>query len=242
MSRWWMLLLWLMPSWIVAQPLPPLLLTTHEMPPYSMREGLGATGLAARRVDCALQAMQQPFQLRLLPWKRAQHEVQLGRADGFFAGARNVERDGYAVASAVIAPQQWTWFQRAGATVHPDDPDFRFRAIVASFLGAAMYDHLKQQGYPGLMQARDMDQLIDWLLTGKVDAVMAADLVMAYHLQRRGVGSNLIATPYRDKPLVVYFSKTLVAANPGFLPRFNEAVANCIADEADQSGGPELQL
>lgn len=228
-GSWW--LLWLIPASAVAQPLPPLLLTTHDMPPYSMSEGQGATGLAARQVDCALQAMQQPYQLRLLPWKRAQHEVQLGRTDGFFAGARNAERDGYAVASDVIAPQVWTWFQLEGASIHPADPDFRARATVASFLGAAMYGHLKEQGYPQLEQARDMDQLIDWLLTGKVDAVMAADLVMAYHLQRRGVVTNLIAIPYRDKPLVVYFSKSLVATHPDFLPGFNKAAARCIATE-----------
>lgn len=233
MNRWW---LWLISLPLGAQSAPPLVLTTHEMPPYSMAAAGGVGGLATRRVDCALQALQRPYQLQLLPWKRAQHEVQAGRADGFFAGARNAERDRYAQASVVIAPQVWTWFQLEDASVQPTDADFRSRATVASFLGAAMYDHLKEQGYPRLEQARNMEQLTDWLLTGKVDAVLAADLVMAHHLQLRGISSGIRSIAYQDKPLVLYFSKQRVAAEPDLLPSFNQAVSDCIAAEQRSDG------
>lgn len=55
---------------ILAMPVaahPPLLLNTHEMPPYSRQIDGAISGLAVSRLDCALRAMNQPYRLQLLP-------------------------------------------------------------------------------------------------------------------------------------------------------------------------------
>jgi len=221
----------LMSPAVVGAPLVqrPLLITTHELSPYSFIDGHGAVrGFAVERVRCALARMQQPYQLQSMSWPRAQDEVLTGHAELLLAAARTPERDAYAAPSIAIAPQTWTWYLPVGSPLEPTARAFRQQQRVASLAGAAAFDHLQQQGYQHLSEARDMEQLLAWLLSGDVDAVLAnnlsMDLLLAQHQARPFVRS----LPYLEKPLVVYVNLAFSQAYPAFMPAFNDALAHCL--------------
>ncbi|WP_420411303.1 transporter substrate-binding domain-containing protein [Roseibium sp.] len=117
----------------------PVVLTTHNLSPYgSYQEDGRFDGIAVRVVACVFEKMNRPLEIRVMPWKRAQLEVQSGSADGFFAASRNHDRDTMGVASAVIARQTWTWYLLKTKIGSPRDPGSKSDFLVSSFLGANM--------------------------------------------------------------------------------------------------------
>lgn len=200
--------------------------------PVRMPDG-SFDGIAVRVVSCALDAIGRAFEIHVLPWKRAQLEVQNGYADGFFAASQNARRDAYATASAIIARQTWTWYLLKDQILSPKDPANRLSMLTSSFLGANMQTWLRRNGYRTTdFPPRDTNALLEMLLAGRVDAVLANNLVMESILDTRGVLSEIRSEVQQDKPLSVYFSNDFLQLNPGFLAKFDAAVPDCRDAEA----------
>ena len=208
---------------------PALRLTTHDLPPYGSYAGPDNRfdGIAVRVVDCALRRVGRSYELEVLPWARAQKTVQAGGADGFFAASQNAERDSYAEMSAIIAEQEWRWYLLAENPMDPKAPEFRQRATVGSFVGGNMLDWLKRNGYRVEASPANTDQLLSMLQNGRIDAVLANNLVMEELLKKRNSQGQLRSVLQENKPLGVYFSKEFLAKSPGFLSAFNRQVPAC---------------
>lgn len=207
----------------------PVRLTTHELLPYSHHDAAQArvTGMAVDVVECAMRRIGQRFEIQVLPWARAQRMVRQGEADAFFAASRNGERDSYAELSAVIAPQQWRWYLLAGNPADPLAPDFRLRAQVGGFVGSSMLDWLREQGFRTEAAPPTTEGLLKMLRAGRIDAILANNLVMERLLREQGLDGQLRSVLQEDRPLGVYFSKLFLAARPGFLDRFNAQLPAC---------------
>lgn len=205
---------------------PPLVLTSQDLAPLGSFDAEGNYGgIAYQVVAHVLGEMNIPYELRVLPWARAQNEVKLGRAHGFFAGSKNDERESYAVMSEIIADQQWVWYQLNSNYVDPQDPDFKTTRTVGSYIGANMLDWLYEEGYRVALSPRETESLFAMLLSEKrVDAILANNLVAAEIIQRDNLQGLLTATVERSMPLGVYFSKAFISQNPDFLPEFNQRV------------------
>jgi polar amino acid transport system substrate-binding protein len=206
-------------------------LTTHELAPYSYLDehDQRPRGIAVAVVECVLTRMEVPYRIKVTAWARAQKLVQDGVADGFFAGSRNAERDAFAVQSATIADQQWRWYLLADNPVDPSTTRFRKRASVSSFIGANMLDWLIDNDYRVASPPRDTEGLLKMLQAKRVDAILANNKVMDNLLQQQGLDNSIRSVLLQDKPLGVYFSKTFLAKQPGFLDQFNSHVAACRA-------------
>ncbi len=204
-------------------------LTTHELPPYSYRDTAQQrlSGIAVEVVDCVMRRMGQPYDVQVLPWARAQKLVQQGDADGFFAASRNSERDSYAEQTATIAPQQWRWYLLSSNAADPLSPEFRATALVGSFVGANMLDWLRERGYRAVATPPTTAGLLKMLRAGRVDAILANNLVMERLIREQGLDGQLRSVLQEDRPLGVYFSKAFLAGRPGFLERFNAQLGAC---------------
>jgi len=203
-------------------------LTTHDLPPYSFRDSAQQLrGIAVEVVVCALGRVGMPYDIQVLPWARAQKLVEVGGADGFFAGSRNAERDAYAIQSTIIAEQQWRWYLMADNPIDPLSAGFIKHGQVSSFIGANMLDWLGENGYRVAVPPRDTAGLLKMLRAGRVDAILANNLVMDKLILEQGLEGTLRSVLLQDKPLGVYFSKVFVARHPAFLQRFNTEVELC---------------
>ncbi len=206
-----------------------ILLATHNQAPYGSYQPSGSfDGLAYQVVECALAQLGVAFNLHVVPWKRAQREVYIGVADGFFAASQNSERDKYAVKSRSILEQQWTWYFLKTAKMKPDNKQFKHQARVSSFLGANMHSYLKQQGYQVLsVPPGSTKQLVQMLKLKRIDAALASSDVMEHVLKDNRWHGQLVAHPFKSKPLAVYFGIPFIKRYPAFLGAFNQQVANC---------------
>ncbi len=206
-----------------------LVLTTHDLPPYSLQRADGsADGIAVQVVLCAARAIKQDVRIEFYPWKRAQQLVEKGEADGFFAASRSQARDAYATLTEVIAPQQWVWYQKVNHPLQPLTPEFKKRAITASFLGANMQDWLVEQGYRVTAPPRLNSMLLDMLRHGRIDAILANRLVMERLLQDEPTPFQVRSALALDKPLGIYLANRFLATQaPNYLARFNAAIQRC---------------
>lgn len=216
---------------LFSLPLPaaPLLLLTHDLPPYSYINEQGEPdGLAVLPVQCALGKVDIEYSIQFVPWKRAQNMVQEGSADAFFGASRSAERDAYATFSATIAPQEWRWFLLAENPVDPRSVEFRAHGKVASFVGANMYDWLQQNGYQTGAAPVTNQQLLQMLLAKRIDAILANHLVMAQLLHEAEAETKVRSVLQLDKPLGVYYSHRALKKLPvDFIERFNAAIGEC---------------
>lgn len=204
-------------------------LSTHDLPPYSLEQGGQADGIAVRVVSCAMQRLGVGVKYTFLPWARAQAAARLGEVDGFFAASQSAERDSWATISSVIAPQQWRWYMLRDKGLDPRAPEFRQQAKVASFLGGNMLSWLKQEGYQLEAAPPRNEQVLQMLLRGRVDAILANQLVMDRLLIEQGIGDQVYSVLQQDRPLGVYFSHRFTSRYPDFLKRFNQAVSACLS-------------
>lgn len=203
-------------------------LATHDLPPYSYHGPDGrASGVAVKVVECAAGAIGQEVEIAIYPWARAQALVREGQADGFFAASQSASRDEFATLSAVIAPQEWRWYFTKESTLSPNAEAFRKEARVGSFLGGNMLSWLKEYGYTVVASPRSNEQMLQMLLRGRVDAILANNLVMDELLAAHGAKGLVRSELLQNKPLGVYFSNSVMQRFPGLLPRFNAAVEKC---------------
>lgn len=216
---------------------PPVILTTHDLPPYSFRNAEGEIGgLAGSVVGCVFEGIGRQVEIHIVPWKRAQIEVERGQAHGFFAASKNDYRDSYAVMSEIIADQKWTWYLLSETAGNPNSDDFRTGRVVSSFLGANMQGWLIENSYRTVeYPPQDNEALLDMLLKKRFDAILANNQVMDSLLRSQKQSEQVRKILLRNKPLGVYFSKAFLASEPDFLQKFNAEVPKCRETENNSS-------
>lgn len=212
----------------------PLLLTTHDLPPYSVPVQGGAPGgIAVDTVQCAAHALSIQVNIEFFPWKRAQVMVQNNSADGFFAASQADQRDAFAVLSATIAPQEWRWYLLKTSAMDPRSESFKATAKTSSFQGANMRDWLVENGYTANESPPRNSNLLAMLLNDRVDAILANRLVMEQLLSQSGKGAAVKSFLAQDKPLGIYFSKVFLATQPpDYLARWNKAINTCTGQKS----------
>lgn len=121
-----------------------IILATHGLYPYGSYADKTVNkviaddtfkGVAVDVVRCILGEINIPAELQVVLWRRAQFLVQHGMADGFFAASQKNSRDHYAVMSATIADQKWSWYLLKNNPLNPQIKSFKENATVAGFLG-----------------------------------------------------------------------------------------------------------
>ena len=70
-----------------------LTLLTMEYPPQSYTENSEVKGIAVEIVQEAFHRMQQPIDVRIVPWKRGLESVKAGNVDGLFTVYKTPERE-----------------------------------------------------------------------------------------------------------------------------------------------------
>lgn len=203
-------------------------LTTHNLFPYgSYQEDGQFKGIAVDRILCALNRLDVSLNLEVVPWARAEAEVLQGTVDGFFAASQNDVRDQHGVKSVQIADQTWQWFLLADNPWSPDRPGFNERALVTSFVGANMQTYLEENNYRLAPPPVTTEALATMLVSGRIDAALANNLVMNAILNEDYPDARIRTYVLKDKPLYAYFGNQFVETHPAFLPTFNRAIEAC---------------
>lgn len=212
-------------------------LVTFNLPPYgSFAANSKATdialdnfnGVAVDVVRCAFKTINQPVEISVRPWSRAQHSVQNGQFDGFFPASWRAQRDVFAILSSYIAEQKWVWYFLTNNSLQPNDNNFKEKALVASFNGSNMQFWLQQNNYKVAANPKSTKELYEMLKMNRLDAILANNLVMAELLKDDPLAPQLASQVVQDKPLGIYLhNRFLTKQNTSFLTELNMAIAAC---------------
>lgn len=166
--------------------------------PYSWLDGDQARGLEVDIAEALLvKRMMLRVQHRILPWARAQAEIEQGEADLFFA-TRSPARDGFA---RPLGPPLLHW--QAAAFLRSDSPvsipagPLQLDTLCQWRLGALngnqwVSTHLSC-GVP--MRAQSTESLLRMLLADRFDAAVDDRLVMLDRAAQIGVSARLRVLP-----------------------------------------------
>lgn len=207
----------------------PVKLLTQEQAPYAMQLADGKqTGLALEVVRCAFDRLGEGSGIRFVAWSRAQHRVEVGEADGYFPASRNAARDAGSRWFGPVAPQQWRWYLRRDSRFDPLSAGFREHARVGAYAGSNMLVWLQEQHYQVTVSPPEHDQMLDVLLAGRADAVLAANLAMDRLIDLRGAANRVRSQLAQDKPLGLYLSHAFLAGQgEAFAGRLQQALQQC---------------
>lgn len=202
-----------------------IVLTTHNLNPYGFYQKDGSfNGIAVKPIRYAFDKMKLDYEIKVLPWQRAQAMVQNNIAHGFFAASQNKHRDSYAILSETIADQKWNWYWIKGQKIDPFSKEFKKYTAVASFNGANMQKWLIKNNYNVTITPEDTNHAITLMLAKRFDALLANNHVMNKIIKQRNLENQFNVRTQKDKPLGVYFSKSFLKKRPGFLRDFNKYI------------------
>ena len=202
--------------------------STAIISPYQMYSEHGELGgFAIPIIECAMERMAFDYKIDVLPWARAQKNVELGESDAFFVASRNAVRDAYAQQSIPLFSGTRSWFFRRGFSVDPLADEFRDNAMVGTIFGTNMHS-LLSQSYANVVTKTTEEDLIALLKIGRLDAVFITDLMFDHTIELLGLDpEDFVRKESARKPLGVYFGHQFLAQNSSFLDKFNAVVSLC---------------
>lgn len=204
---------------------------TGLIEPYQILDDKGQLGgLAPPIISCAMNVLKTEYTVDVLPWARAQKNVEMGHHDAFFVASRNDERDRYAKASAPLFSGLRSWVFRQGFDFDPDAEEFRKNGRVGSIFGTNMHSWLSKN-YKNVVTKSDEQSLIELLEAGRVDAVLMTDAMHEHMMDANSFDRAKFNFRAQSKnPLGVYFGNSFLNANPEMLSLFNQALDGCVRD------------
>jgi len=186
-------------------------------------------------IDCSFGLLDQGYELTIMPFRRAQHNVWQGSADGYFATVKNKEDEQHAKLSAPIALERWYWYSLTNTSIPIENRNKQQKiAHTASLNGTNTEIWLKSQKNYSYISARSIEQLFKLLELKRIDAFLLDQAMLndRYALKRI---NNLKITFSRYMPLSIYFSHVFLEQHPGFLSRFNNTQPWCVNNNLELS-------
>jgi ABC-type amino acid transport substrate-binding protein len=202
-----------------------ILLDTSSAPPYQIETEGRITGTAVDTLDCVFRAVGLPYEIRVVPWRRARFNVQNGLAEGLFSAMPFVEMDQYATLSAPLALEKWYWFGLSEQMLY--EQSFPLGRRLGGVLGSNQSGWLAERGMALSEEVTSVGQLVSLLETGRIDAFIADIHTVNQYLRDRDPGPLIYSRFEKYTPLGVYFSNDFLRARPDFLARFNDKMSQC---------------
>ena len=142
----WRGLLWIVLLWLagITSTCSALRLATNISPPYQQVTETRLTGESVETVRCVLNTLGHDFSIDVVPWKRAQSDLQHGRSDGYFSAIPQSHLDAVATLTAPIVLEKWFWFAKDAAMLQ--QPGFPSALKVGVLRGSNQEEWLQRKG------------------------------------------------------------------------------------------------
>ena len=209
---------------------------TALISPYQIMDAEGTlTGRSLPILACTMEALGYEYEVELLPWGRAQKNVELGISDAFFVASQNKVRDSYAQISEPMFSGTRSWFFKAGNKLKIDQDEVRKRINVGTVFGTNMHSMLDSQ-FENVVTKTTESELVELLLAGRIDALLLTDDMFNYTLDQMKLDKarfdSMVAS---QRPLGIYFGKHFLTEKPELLERFNDVLPACLNSQAEQA-------
>jgi Bacterial extracellular solute-binding proteins, family 3. len=220
---------------------PLITLHTSLAPPYQVLSKGALTGSSVETITCIFGKMNQPFDIKVVPWNRGVNYFKRGRTDGLFIAMESTELNVAGKLSDPLALEKWYWYFRDKDIAHrlSANPSIAIGAILSS------NQHLWLTGrhYVIKNEVTETEQLLHLLAINRIDTFLADSRTFHEESIRFGVAPNQIFSRFsRYMPLGIYFSNDLLAKDPQFLALFNSLIPACSPLVMHLDSGEKAQL
>lgn len=204
-----------------------ILLETVEEAPYQVYLQGALTGQAVTQLDCIFRQLEFSPVYRVTSAARAQLNLRKARVDGYFSAAPNPDIDRFADLSVPLLVKKWNSYSYDPQLLNLPMWDRRLKIGVIS--GGNPMVWLDSRGVAPAMQAASMEQLLELLHKGRVNLIVADEMAVQEVLERHSALPPPLQRFQQFMPLGVYFAKTFLRDNPGFLAEFDRQAESCRA-------------
>ena len=219
---------------------PLLRLETSLAPPYQELQGTQLTGESVETVQCVLNRLNHAYRVDIVPWKRAQNNLQNGLSDGFFSAIPQAQLDKVAILSAPIVLEKWFWFSLDPAL--PQAADFPPDLKIGVLRGSNQEQWLQDKGIHITQSVNQLSSLLRLLQIGRIDTFLADEHVMSKLLTDKSSQVILQRRFERYAPMGIYFSLGFLASHPDFIHQFNQQIPSCAVTTMHVTSDEERQL
>lgn len=204
------------------------IINTQDWPPYQVYRNNQLEGSATKVVECIFKRMKMDYQINVLPWKRAQEEVRLGHAQGFYSAGITEERNIFAVPTQKIAYHKWYWFLNKNSPLNPNSPEFKQNAEVAAKFSTGSEYFLKKNKYHIVASPKEIINLFEMLEAKRFDAFLSPEEPAMEVMKKNNWEKNKFKIIFHsNSPLVFYFSKKYVSEHSNIVNQFNSFIKKC---------------
>lgn len=237
----WRGLLWIVLLWLagITSTCSALRLATNISPPYQQVTETRLTGESVETVRCVLNTLGYDFSIDVVPWKRAQSDLQHGRSDGYFNAIPQSHLDAVATLTAPIVLEKWFWFAKDAAMLQ--QPGFPSALKVGVLRGSNQEEWLQRKGIRIAQSVNQLPSLLKLLEIGRIDTFLVDEHVFSSLLsitQAKQWPSRF----ERYVPMGLYISNRFLALNPDFIHQFNAHIPSCAVSTLHLSSREEERI
>lgn len=214
-------------------------LETNLSPPYQQVNGTRLTGESVDTVHCILNKLGLDFSIDVVPWKRAQSDLQNGQSDGYFSAIPQPNLDAVATLTAPIVLEKWFWFAKQASLLRQSG--FPAGLKVGVLRGSNQEEWLQGKGIRIAQSVNQLSSLLKLLEIGRIDAFLVDEHVFRSLLSGKDAG--LWPSRFeRYVPMGLYFSNRFLALNPDFINQFNSNIPSCAVSTLHLTSQEEEQI
>ncbi|MFB2862355.1 substrate-binding periplasmic protein [Aeromonas sp. MdU4] len=206
----WIVLPWLLFSLCVSAQ-PGLTLLSHDLPPYTESRDGHLGGLAVRFVQEVQQELGVSYPIRLYPLKRALALTRVEPNCALFVVQRIPEREPYFKWVGPLFVNRVLIYQAQGSGNKLTElSQLRHLPRVGVVLGNADDVRLTHEGYTNLVRYKTVEEAIERLVLGKIDALPMGEMVLDATIDKMGFSRRSVVNSgvlLHESGLYIAFSK-----------------------------------
>lgn len=195
---------------------------TSLAPPYQVKDGDKLSGSVVDVIQCALDKSSTPFQMSVLPWKRATNNLKTGKLDLIFSYTNNDEIGSYAHFSAPLVLEKWYWYGKNASNSAKKDKS------IAVILGSNQESWLINEGFTNIKAVSSIANSLLMMDTSRVSGILVdQQLALSATKSTKIDLEHFNPTFQRFSSLGAYVSNQYIAKHPDFLPTLNKNILSC---------------
>lgn len=213
-------------QFVYAAPPAYLRLETSLAPPYQTVQDGKLTGYAVDTVKCVLDKIGVPYQFSIVPPKRAQLNLVMGRSSGFFSSIDQPNFDKYAKLSAPIVLDKWYWFSLAteSSTLHHS----LMKAKIGVLRGSNQEMWLLSNNIPIYQSVNKSESLLQLLQRHRIDLFLAdGSVILELSKTKKNINLQLHKRFEKYTPMGVYIANHILVEYPSIIDEFNSKISEC---------------
>jgi len=222
------------------------LVTLHN-PPLAYEENGQLTGAIVEVVKEVVKRTGRKVLISMMPWKRAQREVELGRQDGVFNTGNTAWRREWAYFNDdVLFAESYALFTIKNKNVYinlefDNVADLQVGIQRGYVYGEKFQQALDNEKFKGIATVETIQQNIQKLIKNRVDLFIGDLIPTIYYLKQTGILDkvSIVKQQGSDKKLIISvwptymaFSKNTISKD--YVKRFNRALVEMKRDGTSQ--------